>query len=213
MPRVRRASGPAWWQRDHRAGAALLHRPAGVPAQRGAGRIRGQRGAVADRGPRTARAVALRALGLLDRPPSACSACWRSARCGAVMIAFLMSTIDVVRGRPHPETAALQEAADGSHFAPAGAGDAVSPSGLVVYRFGAPLYFANATLFLDEIEGLLDRRPPLSAGSSWTRRRSSTSTPLARGCCAGDHPAGRAASPSPSAAPIRPSARGWRDTS
>ncbi len=31
------------------------------------------------------------------------------------------------------------------------------PSGLVVYRFGAPLYFANATLFLDEIEQLVDR--------------------------------------------------------
>jgi MFS superfamily sulfate permease-like transporter len=51
----------------------------------------------------------------------------------------------------------LVEAADGSHFSPAGAGDAVSPSGLVVYRFGAPLYFANATLFLDEIEQLIDR--------------------------------------------------------
>ena len=77
----------------------------------------------------------------------------------AVMIAFLMSTIDVVRRASHPETAALVEAADGSHFAAAGVGDAVSPSGLVLYRFGAPLYFANATLFLDEIEGLLDRAP------------------------------------------------------
>jgi MFS superfamily sulfate permease-like transporter len=51
----------------------------------------------------------------------------------------------------------LREAADGSHFAPTGVGDAVSPSGLVVYRFGAPLYFANATLFLDEIEQLVAR--------------------------------------------------------
>ena len=75
----------------------------------------------------------------------------------AVMIAFLMSTIDVIRRASHPDTAALVEAADGSHFAPAGAGDAVSPSGLVVYRFGAPLYFANATIFLDEVEHLLER--------------------------------------------------------
>jgi sulfate permease, SulP family len=75
----------------------------------------------------------------------------------AVMIAFLMSVIDVIRRASRPETAALLEAADGSHFAPAGAGDPVSPSGLVVYRFGAPLYFANATLFLDEIEQLLAR--------------------------------------------------------
>ena len=75
----------------------------------------------------------------------------------AVVIAFLLSTIDVIRRASRPDTAALLEAPDGSHFAPAGAGDAVSPSGLVVYRFGAPLYFANATLFLDEIEQLLAR--------------------------------------------------------
>jgi MFS superfamily sulfate permease-like transporter len=73
----------------------------------------------------------------------------------AVMIAFLMSVIDVIRRASRPETAALVEAADGSHFAPAGAGDPVSSSGLVVYRFGAPLYFANAALFLDEVEQLL----------------------------------------------------------
>ena len=73
----------------------------------------------------------------------------------AVMIAFLMSTIDVIRRASRPETAVLLEAADGSHFAPAAVSDATSPSGLVVYRFGAPLYFANATLFLDEIEQLI----------------------------------------------------------
>jgi MFS superfamily sulfate permease-like transporter len=70
-----------------------------------------------------------------------------------------MSTIDVIRRASRPETSALREAADGSHFAPAGPGDEVSPSGLVVYRFGAPLYFANATLFLDEVEQLIDRAP------------------------------------------------------
>ncbi len=77
----------------------------------------------------------------------------------AVLIAFLLSTIDVIRRASRPDTSALQEAADGSHFAPVGVGDAGSPSGLVVYRFGAPLYFANATLFLDEIEQLVDRAP------------------------------------------------------
>ena len=77
----------------------------------------------------------------------------------AVLIAFLLSTIDVIRRASRPDTSALLEAPDGSHFAPAGAGDAVSSSGLVVYRFGAPLYFANATLFLDEVEQLLARAP------------------------------------------------------
>ena len=53
----------------------------------------------------------------------------------------------------------LLEAPDGSYFTPAGVGNAVSPTGLVIYRFGAPLYFANATLFLDEVEQLVMQAP------------------------------------------------------
>ncbi len=77
----------------------------------------------------------------------------------AVIVAFLLSTIDVIRRASRPETAALQEAPDGSHFFPVGAAATATSSGLVVYRFGAPLYFANATLFLDEVEQLIDRAP------------------------------------------------------
>ncbi len=78
----------------------------------------------------------------------------------AVLIAFLLSTIDVIRRASTPDTTALLESADGSHFAPAQGGDTVSPEGLVVYRFGAPLYFANATLFLDEVERLVVQTAP-----------------------------------------------------
>jgi MFS superfamily sulfate permease-like transporter len=74
----------------------------------------------------------------------------------AVAIAFLLSLVDVIRRASRPETSALEEAPDGSHFAPVD-GEASGSSGLVVYRFGAPLYFANATLFLDEVEQLLAR--------------------------------------------------------
>jgi MFS superfamily sulfate permease-like transporter len=77
----------------------------------------------------------------------------------AVLIAFLMSTIDVIRRASRPDTSALVEAPDGSHFVPVDAGQASGSSGLVVYRFGAPLYFANATLFLDQVEQLLARAP------------------------------------------------------
>jgi high affinity sulfate transporter 1 len=77
----------------------------------------------------------------------------------AVTIAFLLSVIDVIRRASCPDTAALVEAPDGSHFAPARAGDTVSPSGLLVYRFGAPLYFANATLFIDDVERLVTEAP------------------------------------------------------
>ena len=75
----------------------------------------------------------------------------------AVAIAFLLSLIDVIRRASSPETSMLEEAPDGSHFVPVDAGDGTSNSGLVIYRFGAPLYFANTTLFLDEIELLLDQ--------------------------------------------------------
>ncbi|RKX33191.1 MAG: sodium-independent anion transporter [Verrucomicrobia bacterium] len=73
----------------------------------------------------------------------------------AVLIAFLLSTIDVIRRASHPETSVLLIAPDGSHFIPADGDETVSTSGLVVYRFGAPLYFANAALFADEVEQLL----------------------------------------------------------
>jgi SulP family sulfate permease len=77
----------------------------------------------------------------------------------AVVIAFLMSTIDVIRRASRPDTAALLEAPDGSHFLPVADGKASGSSGLMVYRFGAPLYFANATLFLDDVERLVTQAP------------------------------------------------------
>ena len=79
----------------------------------------------------------------------------------AVLIAFLLSTIDVIRRASRPETSALLESADGSHFVPAekGVSTVSSHSDLVIYRFGAPLYFANSTLFLDEVEQLIDQAP------------------------------------------------------
>jgi MFS superfamily sulfate permease-like transporter len=78
----------------------------------------------------------------------------------AVAIAFLLSLVDIVRRASRPETSALEEASDGSHFVPVGAGQAAGSSGLVVYRFGAPIYFANAALFLEEVEQLLARTSP-----------------------------------------------------
>jgi MFS superfamily sulfate permease-like transporter len=48
----------------------------------------------------------------------------------------------------------LQEAADGSHFVPEDTEHAPGTSGIIIYRFGAPLYFANATIFEEEVERL-----------------------------------------------------------
>ena len=77
----------------------------------------------------------------------------------AVAIAFLLSTIDIVRRAASPETSALTEAPDGSHFVPLDSGEASGVPGLVLYRFGAPLYFANATRFLEDVERLATHGP------------------------------------------------------
>ena len=73
----------------------------------------------------------------------------------AVVIAFLLATIDLLRRASRPGTWVLREAPDGSHFLPEEAGSAPDTSGLIVYRFGAPLYFANASLFEEEVEKLV----------------------------------------------------------
>ena len=73
----------------------------------------------------------------------------------AVVIAFLLATIDLLRRASRPGTWVLREAPDGSHLVPEEAGSAPDTSGLVVYRFGAPLYFANASLFEEEVEKLV----------------------------------------------------------
>ena len=75
----------------------------------------------------------------------------------AVIIAFLLSTIDLLRRASRPGSWVLREAPDGSHFLPEEAGSAPDTSGLIVYRFGAPLYFANANLFEEEVEKLVTR--------------------------------------------------------
>lgn len=75
----------------------------------------------------------------------------------AVIIAFLLSTIDVLRRTSHPGTWVLREAPDGSHFIPEETEHAPETSGLIIYRFGAPLYFANASLFEEEVEKLVTR--------------------------------------------------------
>lgn len=77
----------------------------------------------------------------------------------AVIIAFLMATIDVVRRASKPGTWILREAEDGSYLLPAEPGAAPDASGLLVYRFGSSLYFANANLFMEEIENLVGESP------------------------------------------------------
>jgi MFS superfamily sulfate permease-like transporter len=73
----------------------------------------------------------------------------------AVMIAFLLSTIDLLRRASKPDAWVLQEAPDGSHFVPGNKDHAPDTQGIIIYRFGAPLYFANAAFFEEEVEKLV----------------------------------------------------------
>jgi len=73
----------------------------------------------------------------------------------AVIIAFLLATIDPLRRASRPGTWVLREAPGGSHFVPEEPDQAPEPSGILIYRFGAPLYFANATFFEEEVEKLV----------------------------------------------------------
>jgi MFS superfamily sulfate permease-like transporter len=72
----------------------------------------------------------------------------------AVIIAFLLAMIDLLRRASRPGTWVLQETPDGSHFIPEQTGQAPDTPGIIIYRFGAPLYFANATFFEEEVEKL-----------------------------------------------------------
>lgn len=75
----------------------------------------------------------------------------------AVVIAFLMATIDLLRRASKPVTSVLKEAPDGSHFVTETEEHATDTPGLLIYRFGAPLYFANAPLFEEDVENMISR--------------------------------------------------------
>ena len=72
----------------------------------------------------------------------------------AVIIAFLLAAIDLLRRASRPGTWVLREAPDGSHFIPEGTEHAPNIPGIIIYRFGASLYFANATFFEEEVDKL-----------------------------------------------------------
>lgn len=79
----------------------------------------------------------------------------------AVLIAFLLSMIDLLRRAAAPHANVLTETAEG-HFISSEPPAAQTEPGLVIYRFSASLYFANANLFLEEVKRLVEiAQPPL----------------------------------------------------
>jgi SulP family sulfate permease len=66
----------------------------------------------------------------------------------AVIIAFLLSAIDVVRRAASPHTSVMAPLPEGHGFYPRrDLAGAMTMPGLIVFRFGAELFFANAQFF------------------------------------------------------------------
>ncbi len=77
----------------------------------------------------------------------------------AVIIAFVLTTIDVVRRAASPRTVVLTPLPDGPGYATTtDLQSAETLPGLIVYRFGAPLYFANANVFGEQVRQLAQNR-------------------------------------------------------
>ncbi|TDN68264.1 SulP family inorganic anion transporter [Paraburkholderia sp. BL10I2N1] len=76
-----------------------------------------------------------------------------------ILLAVALSLMRHVRHSYRPHTMMLAPGSDGRWLpVPAIAGTETAP-GLIVYRFGADLFFANDHLFVDEVRQLIDRAP------------------------------------------------------
>jgi sulfate permease, SulP family len=78
-----------------------------------------------------------------------------------ILIAMVLSLLRIVRHsyRPHTGVFVVNEG-DIWHVVPAVPGTVTKP-GLVIYRFGAALFYANAGLFAEQIRGLVGPTPSL----------------------------------------------------
>lgn len=75
----------------------------------------------------------------------------------AVIIAFLLSAIDYVGRASRPHTGVLTRSVDGISYLPSTTDRSANTlPELIVYRFGAPLFFANANTFREEVEQLVE---------------------------------------------------------
>ncbi|HEY1806784.1 MAG TPA: SulP family inorganic anion transporter [Terracidiphilus sp.] len=76
-----------------------------------------------------------------------------------IVLAMIVSLARVVRHDYHPHSGVLQLNPDGSWRLEPAAPHVVTEPGLVLYRFGAELFYANAGRFLEEITKLVQPMP------------------------------------------------------
>jgi SulP family sulfate permease len=71
-----------------------------------------------------------------------------------ILLAMILSLFRIVHHSYRPRTAVLKQTLDGMwHLNPVVAG-AITEPGMVIYRFGAPLFYANANSFSEEVRML-----------------------------------------------------------
>ena len=101
-----------------------------------------------------------------------------------IILAMVLSLLRIVRHSYHPHTGVLVADADSTwRMSPPVAGAMTLP-GLAIYRFGAPLFYANAGRFAEEIRPSSGPRPRRCAGWWWMPRPSPISITPRRACCA-----------------------------
>ncbi len=76
-----------------------------------------------------------------------------------IVLAMVMSLLRIVKHSYHPHTAVLTKDAEGIWQLNPVVPGAVTEPGLVIYRFGAALFYANAGRFSDEIQLLVGPAP------------------------------------------------------
>jgi len=74
-----------------------------------------------------------------------------------IVLAMVLSLLRIVHHSYHPHTGVLVETERGDWRTEVAAPGALTEPGLAVYRFGAPLFYANANRFSDEILRLADQ--------------------------------------------------------
>jgi MFS superfamily sulfate permease-like transporter len=76
-----------------------------------------------------------------------------------IVLAMVVSLLRVVRHDYHPHSGVLQANPDGSWKLVPAAPHVVTEPGLVLYRFGAELFYANAGRFLEEVTQVVQPMP------------------------------------------------------
>ena len=76
-----------------------------------------------------------------------------------ILLGVVFSLVLLLRAFAFPPDAVLGRTADGEWHDPAHRPDAVPVAGLLVYRFSAPLFFANCSLFRERLEAQVAAAP------------------------------------------------------